>query len=170
MNYETYKQDDQNRYLNLLSRIEAFFFSTQNQIDLADPQKRLEDSINKLHANSDSDSKSIEQIFKNELEALDIKFSNSYRRIEEILTEISKNTSNNFNNVRNEMDQTKANFITNFHLIEENLNSTCKDLKTIKVDLTKFQSNFEKLQQEIYNAYLDELNKVKANVTNLMNH
>ncbi len=152
----------------IFSKIMKIFAGKQHQINLVDPQKRLEESLSKLLASSENDSKSIEQIFKNQLETLDVKISMSSRRIEESLHEIAKNTSHNFSNVRFQMDDTKFDLEAKFKSIETKLNKTTNELATIKEGIGKFQTNFETLQKEIYNTYNNELSQVKRQLNSLM--
>ena len=95
-----------------------FLTTGSETINLADPQKRLEDMLKKMVKSSDNDTEALEKILKSRLEDLEFKLSESNRLIYANLIELSKNSDGSFNLLSEGLSKTNQHFVDNFSRIE----------------------------------------------------
>jgi len=105
-------------------RLKSLFSSKEQAIILADPQKRLEEMIQLVAKNNHDDKKSFDGKLKTQLNSLDVKFSNSNRRLEDNLVESSRCVANNFEALRHEINLERKEFEARFNDIDKRLNES----------------------------------------------
>jgi hypothetical protein len=99
--YEKYNYaTDEFKYIKSKDRVMEFvrkrFFSSEPNIKLVDPIKRLEDNVFELSRATSYDLKSIRDLLTTQISDVETKLSNSQQRLEDCLVEMSRKTKNNF--------------------------------------------------------------------------
>ena len=103
MNYTHYNSKRDNKFVQLLSKIRSKYanlHSTEQQIILSDPQKRLEDSFAEMARVTAEQIKSIKFGFSNQISDVESKLFNSQRHLQDYLAEFSNNTMEQIDQVK----------------------------------------------------------------------
>jgi hypothetical protein len=100
MRYKAYDYGKENSLVKSKDKVFMFlrdkFASREPEIKLADPQKRLEDSLLELSRSTGDDFKSIRESLATQIGEVETKLSNSQQRLEDCLNEMSRKTLTNF--------------------------------------------------------------------------
>ncbi len=128
MEFMKYQKNNETNFVKMLKaaakRLRSLFSSKEQAIILADPQKRLEEMIQLVAKNNHDDRKSFDGKLKTQLNSLDVKFSNSNRRLEDNLVESSRCVANNFEALRHEINLERREFEARFNDIDKRLNES----------------------------------------------
>lgn len=107
-------------------KVYKFLTTGSETINLADPQKRLEDMLKKMVKSSDNDTEALEKILKSRLEDLEFKLSESNRQIYANLSLLTKNSDGSFSLLAEGLDKTNQHFLDNFSRIEGKMGGTAQ--------------------------------------------
>ncbi len=102
---------------------DAFFklMKGREEINLSDPQKRLEEMIQKVFKSSDTDTENLEKMFRSRLDELEFKLADSNRHIFTNILELGNTTEKNFYGIKEDMALNNQSMTSYFSKFEGNL-------------------------------------------------
>ena len=90
-------------------------------INLSDPQKRLEEMLQKMFKNSDTDTENLDKMFRSRIDELEFKLADSNRLIFTNILELSTTTDRNFGGIKAEITQSNQGISDYFSKFEGSL-------------------------------------------------
>lgn len=147
------------KLLEILGReLVNVFKSKQPEINLVDPQKRLEDTLTEMNKQTNDAIKSIKNLFNSQVGDVEAKLNNSQVRVEDGLNEMSRNTSTYLDQLFEQMGVNAKNY-----------------LQKIEEAETKFETNIERLSSNVLNEFNyskiyveDRLGKIESKLDSLI--
>lgn len=124
------------------------------EINLVDPQTRLEESIESLALNAENEFKVIKEVFTNQMVDINDKLNNTKTRLEDCLTEMSRKTVSNFENSKDDSDAALLSVENNLSHSQNQIKSQINSLNMLT--LTKFHATKQSFIQQLKNS--DEIN------------
>ena len=155
MRFEEYNYElNESRLVKSIFKLNEYIQKKLNsslvEINLVDPQTRLEESITDLSAKNDKEFKLIKETFYSQMNDINEKMSNTKQRLEDCLVEMSRKTVANF---ETSADDSSAALLE----VESNLLQSQTQIKNniFALDVltnTKFHSTKQSLTQTIKNS------------------
>lgn len=144
MNFQNFTEESefiqklQKRSQTLLN----FFKAREENVHLADPQKRLEEILQKMFNSTDTDSENVEKMFKSRLEELELKLAESNHQIYTNILALANNTENHFEMLKEELGNTNERFTENFKNIQTGFKNQSGPVKEIEPRVNKKAGNY----------------------------
>jgi hypothetical protein len=183
--YERYNYTtDEFKYIKSKDRVVSFvrkrFFSSEPNIKLVDPIKRLEDSVIEMSRATSYDLKSIRDLLTMQLGDVETKLSNSQQRLEDCLVEMSRKTKNNFESteeattsqlagVGNQVADSQNAITTNIHDLNTLTTQKMDELKETydeQVESLKEQinENVERMTEQVSSMMNEQIAKIATSI------
>lgn len=109
--HERYDYSNEYKFIRTKDKLVAFlkqrFASIEPSIKLVDPIKRLEDNLNEVAKCTNADLKAIREMLATQITDVETKLSNSQQRLEDVLVEMARKSTNNFETTLEEGENSK---------------------------------------------------------------
>ena len=182
-NYEHNESSLVKSIYRLKELIQKKLSSSTVEINLVDPQTRLEESITELSAKNDKEFKLIKETFYSQMNDINEKMSNTKQRLEDCLVEMSRKTVANFetsaddssaallgveSNLLHSQDQIKNNIFALDVLTNTKFYSTKQSLiQTIKNSDHKNVMHHDSIVSKLNKMLEMDLTQISSNTTSI---
>ena len=155
MRFEEYNYEhNESRFVKSIYKLKELIQKKLNsstvEINLVDPQTRLEESITELSAKNDKEFKLIKETFYSQMNDINEKMSNTKQRLEDCLVEMSRKTVANFETSADDSSAALLGVESNLLLSQNQIKNNIFALDVLTNN--KFFSTKQSLIQKIKNS------------------
>ena len=159
MNFKKYNKDDDNKIFKtidlFLNKINNLLSKEDRNVQLADPNKRLENNLSEMSREMNEKFENFKHIFSNKLNETETKLLNAQVRLQDSLNEFSGITINQINTFREEMK------IVN-RKVNNDLDNLQKDIIDAKEDIAYTNKYFNSRLAESEQKFVSQVTKVES--------
>lgn len=159
MNFKKYNKDDDYKIFKtidlFLNKINNLLSKEDRNVQLADPNKRLENNLSEMSREMNEKFENFKHIFSNKLNETETKLLNAQVRLQDSLNEFSGITINQINTFREEMK------IVN-RKVNNDLDNLQKDIIDAKEDIAYTNKYFNSRLAESEQKFVSQVTKVES--------
>lgn len=142
MSFSKYSLRSDNNFQKLKKKVWNKLYSRENIIKLTDPQKRLEESFTEMSRGIREELKTIRFCFTNQIVEIESRLSNSQRRLQDSIIELSNRTIELIDEFKQESKSNTSNLSDKLTLTESRLETLLGNYERKTDEEFKYTNNF----------------------------